>query len=233
MATIRFHLGENTQTTLFQSKIGGNPYMPIGANYPIHQIKQRPLTLLAQINFAEMPPLENYPTKGILQFFIDILDDHLFGINEKNAWKQDGFRVIYHADILPEHQLQTDFSAYQVDKPYSEYGFNLLGEYPIIFQEIDSEDGCNSFYNENNIFNKIGGVPCFVQGDPFNYLYIDDDGNLRETGKSAWQYEMLLQIGGNDEGILWGGYNSANFFIERQNLRNLDFSKVAFCWAGS
>lgn len=232
MATVKFDLGENTQTTLFQSKIGGKPYMPIGVEYPMHTKKQRPLVLLAQINFAEMPPLEDFPTKGILQFFIDGLDGELFGIDAENEWKQDGFRVIYYPNILPESQLQTDFSLYKVDIPYSKYGFNLLGEYPILYKEIETEDDCNDYYDERNIFNKIGGVPCFVQGDPFDYLYIDDDGELCETGVSAWDFKMLLQIGGNEQDILWGGYNSANFFIKPENLKNLDFSEVAFCWAG-
>lgn len=232
MATVRFNLGENTPTTLFQSKIGGKPYMPIGVEYPMHTKKGRPLLLLAQINFAEMPPLENFPTKGILQFFIDGLDGDFFGIDFDDVWKQDGFRVIYYPEILPESQLQTDFSAYKVDVPYSEYGFNLLGEYPIIYKEIETEDDCNDYYNERNIFNKIGGVPCFVQGDPFANPYIDDDGNFCKSNVSAWSFEMLLQIGGNEQGILWGGYNSANFFIKPKNLKNLDFSEVAFCWAG-
>lgn len=223
MATVRFDLGKSTKTTLFQSKIGGKPYMPIGVEYPMHTKKQRPLVLLAQINFAEMPPLENFPTKGILQFFIDGLDSELFGIDTEDEWKQDGFRVIYYPDILPENQLQTDFSAYQVEIPYSEFGFKL-NECPIIFQEITQDDIMHC--------NKIGGIPSLPQGDPFDYGYYDDYGDKIYTGVSVDDFVMLLQIADNERDVLWGKYPSANFFIKPKDLKNLDFSEVAFCWAG-
>ena len=52
--------------TARQSKIGGQPYLPLDAGYPRNPYRQ-PLTLLAQINFAEMSPLPGFPTSGILQ----------------------------------------------------------------------------------------------------------------------------------------------------------------------
>ena len=64
--------------TLSQSKIGGLPYLPPDAEYPRNSYGQ-PLTLLAQINFAEMPPLPDFPTSGILQWFIDL---HGFFVDE-------------------------------------------------------------------------------------------------------------------------------------------------------
>ena len=52
---VRFTLGETAATTPYQSKIGGTPYLPKNAGYPHHTEKKHPLTLAAQINFAEVP----------------------------------------------------------------------------------------------------------------------------------------------------------------------------------
>lgn len=51
----------------WESRFGGRPYLPKGTEYP--HIDDKPAPLLAQINFAEVPPLEGFPTSGILQFY--------------------------------------------------------------------------------------------------------------------------------------------------------------------
>ena len=51
-----------------QSKFLGLPYIPKNQIYPTC-LNGTPMIMLAQINFSEVPPLENYPTKGILQLF--------------------------------------------------------------------------------------------------------------------------------------------------------------------
>ena len=86
--------------TLSQSKIGGLPYLPLDAEYPRNPYHQ-PLTLLAQINFAEMPPLPDFPTSGILQWFIDLHGFfNCWGLDSKNPLNQDGFRVLYYPAVL-------------------------------------------------------------------------------------------------------------------------------------
>ena len=73
------------------------------------------LYLLAQINFAEVPDLEGFPDKGILQFYIAKEYDYELGLiygskidDPSNQW---GFRVMYFPkpDLLTE-ELVTDFS---------------------------------------------------------------------------------------------------------------------------
>ena len=46
--------------TLWQSKVGGEPYLPISQHYP-QTLEGENLQLLAQINFAELPENEVYP----------------------------------------------------------------------------------------------------------------------------------------------------------------------------
>ena len=61
------------ETTLMESKLGGNPYYPKDLPYPVDK-QGNPMRLLAQLNFEEMPPLEPFPTKGILQIFLPAKD---------------------------------------------------------------------------------------------------------------------------------------------------------------
>lgn len=53
-----------------QSRLGGMAYLPSDATHPTSPTGQK-LSLLAQINFAEMPALESFPSQGLLQIFID------------------------------------------------------------------------------------------------------------------------------------------------------------------
>jgi uncharacterized protein YwqG len=51
-----------------KSKFLGTPYLPVTQQYPVNKFG-KPMILLAQINFEEIPPLKNYPVKGIFQIF--------------------------------------------------------------------------------------------------------------------------------------------------------------------
>lgn len=62
--------------------------------------KLLPLRFLAQVNFSEMPALEGFPKKGILQFYI--AGENAHGLNFENPEEQKGFRVIYHEDVVED-----------------------------------------------------------------------------------------------------------------------------------
>jgi uncharacterized protein YwqG len=103
----------NAQTTLWQSKLGGLPYFPQGLEYP-RSPDGNYLYLLTQINFAEVPPLENFPTQGILQFYIG--DDEFYGCDFNNPTQQLKFRILYFPEpkrdvsqIIEKFALETRF----------------------------------------------------------------------------------------------------------------------------
>ena len=95
--------------TWWQSKFGGLPYLPKGFEYPKSSDGEY-LYLLAQINFTEVPHLEGFPDRGILQFYV-AADEDFYGLDFDNPTKQDKFRIVYFPDVsLQEDNLIVDFS---------------------------------------------------------------------------------------------------------------------------
>lgn len=72
-------------TLPWESKCGGCPYLERAEDYPRDK-DGKPMMFLAQINFDEMPSLEDFPEHGLLQFYIG--DDDCFGLDS-------ACRVIY------------------------------------------------------------------------------------------------------------------------------------------
>ncbi len=225
------------ETTWQQSKIGGNPYLPLGVDFPKNN-EGKPLYFLAQINFAETPRLEDFPEKGILQFYIN--DGDLFGLNLEEPDLQDGFWVLFFEEVeADEARLQTDFSWLP---DYEDLPVEPGISFPLNFEEkreaVPLSDHRVVDYLGSSFFaqfgerqwevmeaygeavnaggHKIGGYAFFTQHDPRYEL-----GDM----------ELLFQLD-TDEKIhcLWGDMGVANFFIGKEDLMRRDFSKVVFNW---
>src|SRR5688500_16925586 len=78
--------------SITQSQFGGRGYWPVGEPYPVDS-KGQYLFLLAQLNFEEIPPFNDYPRKGLLQFYISGND--LMGLNFDDPTAGTDHRVIY------------------------------------------------------------------------------------------------------------------------------------------
>ena len=106
--------------TIFDSRVGGVVgYLPKGEKIPTDS-KGNQLRLLAQINCEDVG-LEEFPEKGILQFWV--LNDDSYGLNFNNSTKQDTFRVIYHENIdrtVNEQDIlsQVVKTAYEISDDY-------------------------------------------------------------------------------------------------------------------
>ncbi len=218
---------------LWQSKFAGLPYFPKTATYPIDS-KGQAMFLLAQINFAELPKLENFPESGILQFYISSNDD-VYGMCFEDQTKQDNFRVIYFPNIIEdENQLITDFSFvtkydYLPLEDACALSFQLksaplsTGDYQFNTDILNDNDEFDIEEEYDKLFpaegHKIGGYPYFTQSDPREY----------QEGYAACI--LLFQMDTDDKnGIMWGDCGVANFFIFTQDLKKKDFSKVLYNW---
>ncbi|MET3029070.1 DUF1963 domain-containing protein [Flavobacterium sp. UW10123] len=212
-----------------QSKFLGKPYLPIGFEYPKDN-SGKPMVLLAQLNFSEIPRLENYPEKGILQFYIP----------SEDWYDMDDYKIIYHEEIK-NHETNFDFlteDLYEDFPVYCEHSLNFSSEieyggvtdfrFDYLFNGLNywefeetlnksQKEELENFIYDNNCGHKIGGYAYFTQSDPRDY-----DINSKND-------ILLFQID-TDEEIMFGDSGVANFFINKDDLINKRFEKAYFNW---
>ncbi len=225
------------------SKVGGKPYLPIGDVYPLDK-SGKPMEFLGQINFKDIEKLEDYPTTGLLQFFISLED---WGMNYEKPLESD-IKVIYHEKT--EEEVQTEFEF--LDKQRDE-GNSPIGKEEFImnfskpknevspsrdyrsyikveenfkhymgfdkFEEPRAEELEMAYWDAFSSFgHKIGGYADFTQEDPRFYENQDFT-------------ELLFQLDSDSSAdILWGDNGIANFFIRKEDLKNKDFSNILYNW---
>lgn len=224
--------------SLRQSKFGYYPCIPSGFEYPRDKAGNF-LYPLAQINFSEVPHLENFPTSGYLQFYIAA--DDVFGLSFEKSVPSD-FKILFFEEselIDPRENMsfldEILSGAYTpVEQPHSlefalkteyvgmgdvhggrEAGLRmdeLIEAHPKLRRQI--EDAV--FANFSPTGHKLGGFAYFTQWDP------RDDSAEKD-------YVLLFQMD-SDEHILWGDVGVGNFFIDPVDLANRDFSRVLYNW---
>lgn len=228
-----------------QSKFGGKPYWPVSRPFPVDP-QGNPLIFIAQINCADMyEELANFPTEGLLQFFIgnnDVygaefftnktdLQAHLAGAKH--------YAVIYHKEIAESVDI---FDEKVVDahrngsRPHS--GESAIALKPIIdipspadyrFADVVSEYGKVSEEIEQYAYDylveqpahKLGGYGFFTQTDP--------RGEIAAEHNWLLLFQMDSQKAQNID-IIWGDLGVANFFILEEDLKALNFDNVWFNW---
>ena len=82
------------------SHLGGIPYLPHDQSYPIGADGQT-LWLCAQINFSQMPRMDEFPDSGILQIFLSEFNyDGGFGLySETDGTIQRQWRLLYYPSV--------------------------------------------------------------------------------------------------------------------------------------
>ncbi len=241
---LELKITDNGNPTLWQTKFGGYPYLPKNFEYP-KSWDGKYLYLLAQINFGELPHLEDFPEQGILQFYIGD-DEEYYGCDFDNPTQQNNFRILYFPDLdLEEDNLITDFSflpevnyspikgccALECTKHYAPMCIADYDFYSFSKDEMEMSNLISNFIKEKEaeeswLFvddgHKIGGYPYLVQDDVRHY-----------SPKNHENYTLLLQIdtdGNEIIDIMWGDSGIGNFFIKRSMLKKLDFSDVIYNW---
>ncbi|MCI8670073.1 MAG: DUF1963 domain-containing protein [Lachnospiraceae bacterium] len=246
--TVVFELEEGAAGIL-HSKIGGAFFVPEGMEAPKNTETGEALYLLAQINFEELPPMEDIPKQGLLQIFIDGKDD-LYGCDFDNEANQKGWRIRFienlpsAEEIRPEQIQETEWTeetslplesptVYQLtgrreDQPVSinDYRFDeMLTKYcsDLIPEGVEGFFDLDDDEEMYEIFEEhdcqFGGYPTFTQTDPREYM--DNEADVPEI--------LLFQLD-TTEGIMWGDSGVGNFFIKKEDLIKKDFSKVWYNW---
>lgn len=226
------------------SKYSGFGYIPKSQPYPTNSHGQ-PLSLLAQINFDEMPHIEHYPSTGILGFYIDCFDENL-GYDAYNPTDRSGFKVLYFENTDEPYHNTTEvnalFDQYDDDEQYpisngeiklsgtltpDAFPFNAI-EFEnyfgmdfesFLYEKFDtaSSDVGDYLYQRYAPSRlKIGGYPFFTQED--------------SRAKSSPYNKLLLQIASDLYDITWQDDVLAHFFISEEDLKNRNFDNVIYDW---
>ncbi|MFJ7669039.1 YwqG family protein [Lysinibacillus sp. NPDC097195] len=225
-------------TSLIESKFAGEPYLPYYQTVP-KDITGESMRLLAQINFAEIPPIEDFPTQGILQFFIS---SNIFA----NApyYKEDIFQQFYKIrfyptvettlaiktfddlslrpnDWFPIHQ-ELALQFHYTQEPVSALDYRAVHHLPSLIATQNHDVNLHEIYLQHFLGAgaKVGGYAYFLAED------------IRQESHLLQRYDvLLLQIDSNDEfGIMWADSGVGKFFINREKLLQQDFSDILFQW---
>lgn len=206
---------------ILDDKIGGQPYLPIGEEYPKDK-NGNPMPLLIQINLEKID-LENWPKTGTLEIFMEQ------GFN--TSWPTD-YKIKYFKNGI---EYQTEFPNIDLNNFVLQASIKIelkkdichmsLGDYRAnnilinIFNEIFDKNVTNTFdiddvvegydwYSDmNDSLSKplanIGGYPDFTQQDP----RYDKPDHMDECLVKIDSYlDRRLQIG--DSGIIFSFINS-------------------------
>jgi uncharacterized protein YneF (UPF0154 family) len=227
-----------------QSRIGGAPWGRSASDWPRDE-RDTPLRFIAQLNFAEMPPLPGYPTQGLLQFFVHTDSD-------ENTWKgREGEPHLLRwidrpsgGEVLitpPEHLGRRTFPFssevargvglaldYEPDSlrpsPYAEPVRGIipdtderLPENAKVAELLQRIDEMDTKLQEAYGDHWIGGHPSFIQYD------VRNDAGLADLDR------VLLHLG-PDEHVSIGDSGVLNFLIRVEDLEARRFEKAVFTY---
>ena len=237
------------------SKIVGLPYLPKGAEFPKAPNGEEML-MIAQINCEDLKGLKDFPQKGILQFFVFDDDDAMFGLDFDNPTVQDTFRVIYYDKIeefYDEKELENIYKPHNYEESFLT---NNNESYKIEFElRTEKERFEEAIYNvfdklckekklekhqEDWLYRKIlniemeyseephsqcDGFAFFTQSDPreFEEKYKKYDTVLFQLDSEYDENTKKWKVCIGDAGVL-------NFFINREKLKNKDFTEILYNW---
>ncbi|MCR5318614.1 MAG: DUF1963 domain-containing protein [Treponema sp.] len=250
---------KNREADIFSSKIGGLPYWDLSMEYPLDADGKK-MHLLCQLNFGDCKfENKILPKEGILQFFISSHDD-IYGMSFDEPTLQKNWRIVFHKNVgesirmediqkivpAPDEITRTPIlksMALEFKKTLSymhsdDYRMPTLVKSAV--KEILNEDTEKSLYGllgneKENPFakeiydmvfeqnNYILGYPSFVQSDVREGM---------DTKDADYYDTSLLHLDSlcKEEAMCWGDMGCANFLINSEALKKLDFSKVYYTW---
>jgi uncharacterized protein YwqG len=208
------------------------------------------MLFFGQINFADLPQLEDFPRQGLLQLFVLANDRGVIESPERKTdrvirWFPDptGRQTLDLPPRLTQQKKRGTFSprviqdgltmvfergdmeAHPTNWPFAESYPNLharLAESDALLGQIrDWEKSSDKLYEKSEGRSWVGGHPQFVQED------IRHEPRLRKLNR------VLLHICSDGEDIRLGDAGELNLMISGKDLRNLEFDQAYCTWDGS
>lgn len=239
---VAIHATYHEKPALLQSRFGGTAYWEAGVKPPVDNDGVA-LTLLAQINFADVPAHDFLPDTGILQFFIPKNDEY-YGAeldkigssgqlvtqfwptpNAENSmdWidaeaNADDLMPVFGAHVLSfkEKQDCAGIATIECAEALNANPFEVLEDIALNEKEETLFYDAITDYSASH-GHKLLGYPHFLQSEP------REDSN----------YRLLLQIDTDSEGdndIMWGDDGVGHIFIREADLCEQRFDRVWFYW---
>lgn len=238
LPAVRLDVGDAAPATRGGSRLGGPAWLPDGEAWPLGR-DGRALDFLAQLDFGELPELPDFPTSGVLQFFIG--RDDLYGANFDDPAAGD-FKVIWRpaptagavrsppqnveedcsplSDTLRRSGRRLTSSTCEHRPPVSSW--TIERDHPDLMRSKTSDriwDFVERRDDKPNDRHHVGGHPDFTQDD------------FRRDPRFANRDRVLLQLWSYpDRELMWGDCGQANFMISRADLLARDFSRVTYHW---
>lgn len=219
------------------TRIGGPVWLPDGEAWPA-DADGEPLEFVAQVDFAELPPLPDFPAAGLLQFFVG--RDDLYGA-EFDDPGSGAARVLWRPDGPSGGRLHPPPTHAEGVSPWQRAdvraaGLSLAGQpaehLPAASDwRLDArlegllrrpglkeiEEMRHAGDDARPLRHHMGGHPAFTQYD------------FREPGRGDDYDRTLLRLT-SDGNLLWGDCGEANFLVRRGDLLRRDFSSAVFYW---
>ena len=251
----RLVLNEERQPAITGSKIGGVPYWPADKEFPVNEMGNK-MILVMQINCAEAGLKSPLPQQGMLQWFISLEPDLMYGCMGNFDDECKGFKIVYHERVddgvspvgVPTHESVEEYLtpvkrevAIDVVPEQTAMGVND-GHFNSLFFDIVKEitgvehtgkmwyeylDNEDCLYFEQNLGMK------HPRHQMLGYPVFSQDDARRDIMRHdtlLFQLDSQFSSVDNKEVVMWGDMGSGFIFINHNDLATLDFSHCYYCW---
>ena len=250
----RLVLNEEREAKITGSKAGGMPYWPTNKDFPVDGGGNKML-LLMQINCEEAGLKAPLPEQGMLQWFISVNPERMYGCQGNYNEDGTGVRIVYHETIeenakptdAPTHdtvdpmltpikrEVAIDVVAERTSMGVNDGHFNRL--FADIVKDITGDDvGDKAWYgylnNDECLLLEQQGMKRphhQMLGYP---VYTQDEArrDIEYHDTLLFQLDSQFSTQGQGELVMWGDMGSGFIFIHHDDLAALDFTHAYYCW---
>lgn len=251
----RLVLNEERQPAITDSKIGGKPYWPAGKEYPTDG-NGKPMLMLLQINCAQAKLQAPLPEQGMLQWFISLNPERMYGCQGNFDEDGEGFCIVYHENIegdstypgAPTHdsvdemltpvkrEAAIDVVCEETVMGVSDGHFNDL--FFGIVKEFTGEENRNRMWYEH-----LDNDDCLyleknlgmkrprhqMLGYPV-YSQEEARRDIQFHDTLLFQLDSQFSTVDRSELVMWGDMGSGFIFINSDDLANCDFTRTYYTW---
>lgn len=239
------------QPSIFDSKIGGMPYLPTDIEVPLDSAGN-PMRLLAQINCKDLTGLDEYPQEGMLQFYLTTnpmweesavkyyanVDDSVTSdaISEKLAGIYTGDNGCFPVEREYGMEFSVGEESMSADDDrlmalFCQYYTELANDW-ISMPEDAGDEVYEMFerYCDNSYAggHKVGGYQSAAQ--PPYYFHYKKDAQPIDVNADDSKVLLFQMDSESNKGIMWGDLGVARFFIKRSDLKAGNWEEAYLVW---